>query len=302
MFRRRRRSALFVDFDNVVGALTGEFGRTVAHWLDWIEDGAFDKEAERPRGRRLVAKRVYWNYQNAGYSGAFEAAGFETFICASRVLRGRKSSADMSIAIDALELAFEKPEIEEFIVLTADTDFVPLIDKLTDRGCRTAALAKDNASFVAYSEHADIAIDAADLRAAFAYAREPGFFARLRGRGAAADGDRAPPPGPPHSPAEGGAAATPALARAIAELRAVGLERQRQRKPSDLGRRAVISVLRARVRSFRTSGGGAYFGLGSYENMVQRIAETEPDFDLREEETGGVTLIFKRPEERGGDA
>ena len=139
MFRRKIKSALFVDFDNVVSLLTREFASSIPKWLAWLEDGRFDEDS---RKRTLLQKRVYWNSPNEVHRSAFEREGFEAVMCPSRV-RVNKSAADVIIALDALQSTYEAPEIQEYIILTTDTDFVPLLEKLADRSKKTVAAANE---------------------------------------------------------------------------------------------------------------------------------------------------------------
>lgn len=61
MFRRTTKSALLIDFDNIVVATGKEFGQSIPNWLAWLEDGKFDKLGRR---RNFLLKRVYWNAHN----------------------------------------------------------------------------------------------------------------------------------------------------------------------------------------------------------------------------------------------
>jgi hypothetical protein len=44
----------------------------------------------------------------------------------------RKNAADIKMAVDALELAFEREYISTFVLCTGDSDFTPLVDKLRE--------------------------------------------------------------------------------------------------------------------------------------------------------------------------
>jgi hypothetical protein len=44
----------------------------------------------------------------------------------------RKNAADIKMAVDALELAFERDYISTFVFCTGDSDFTPLVDKLRE--------------------------------------------------------------------------------------------------------------------------------------------------------------------------
>lgn len=308
MLGGRVKSALFVDFDNMIGGFTAEFARRVDHWLAWLESGGFDP---KNRPRRFLAKRVYWNYHNRKYADLFEPHGFETFTCLKRTQTDKTNLADMMIALDALELAFQKPRIEEYVILSADTDFVALMDKLADRSVRTVAFEKDQTSLREFDGHADQVVTAAEFRAAFDFEQRPsGFWGRSRSpapRDDAQGGGYTPAPAPVLA-AEAVADAqrsdrrrksgadprlTPRLREAIDLLRGLAQEKDLR----ILGRRSVNAHLRLKIMGYETTGARPYLGLKSYENFIGLIAETQPDFDLLEDQNSGLTLRY-----RGGSA
>src|SRR5262245_14636165 len=44
----------------------------------------------------------------------------------------RKNAADIKLAVDALELAFERDYVTTFVLCTGDSDFTPLVNKLRE--------------------------------------------------------------------------------------------------------------------------------------------------------------------------
>ncbi len=306
MFAGRFQSALFVDFDNMIGGFSAEFPRRVDHWLTWLESGGFDPKSRR---RRFVAKRVYWNYHNRKYAEVFEPRGFETFTCLKRTQTDKTNLADMMIALDALELAFQNPRIQEYVILSADTDFVALMDKLSDRSVRTVAFEKDQTSMREFESHADHVITAATFRAAFDFPlREPSWRDRLfNGRAAGdANAEKAAPTPAPVVAAEAVAAyeragrrrksggdddprMTPRIREAIELLRSLAQKKNWR----ILGRKSVNAHLRERVPGYETTGARPYLGLKSYENFIGLIAETQTDFDVQEDQNSGLTLRYR---------
>lgn len=142
-----RRAAIFVDFDNVLSGLREHAGAEVARrfaeapetWLAWLLEGA---------PRRAILRRCYMNPQGfledaagrtwfGGFRRAFMAAGFEVVDCPP--LTRFKNGADLRIALDAMD-ALAGPA-EEFVLLSTDSDFVPLLWRLraADRWTRLVA-------------------------------------------------------------------------------------------------------------------------------------------------------------------
>ncbi len=132
MTRRPRRTALFVDFDNIVSERPLEMRRHPERWLAWLARGAFDRD----RRRNLVIKRVYWNAQFADWRETYEQAGFTAVDCRSPVFakERRKSLADVMMTADMMDVLTRFPEIDEFIILSLDTDFAPAAARLRHAG------------------------------------------------------------------------------------------------------------------------------------------------------------------------
>lgn len=145
------RSAIFLDFDNLVSGLRDgagpEFALRFADqpelWLERLLGG---------RPRRALLRRCYMNPAGSLEDGegsrvrysefrwAFMAAGFEVMDCPK--LTRLKNAADVRIALDAME-AMLSPLVryDEFILLSTDSDFVPLLQRLraADRQTRLVA-------------------------------------------------------------------------------------------------------------------------------------------------------------------
>lgn len=177
----RVRSVLLVDFDNVYGATSEDVVACLSNWLLWLEDGAFSPGGRR---RRFLHKRVYWNLQFDRFRPEFEEAGFEAFNCralAKRKISAGKSSADIVITMDAIELALQTKKLEELIVLTTDSDFVPVVNRVQNPGLRVVTAGKEtDPTYELYSQHADAVIHIAALKAGFEYQRTPRKWYQLR--------------------------------------------------------------------------------------------------------------------------
>ena len=143
------KSALFVDFDNVYGALdrssraaADAFSRNPGGWLRWFELGGHEDEAEAPN-RRILTRRCYLNPAVFGrYRHRFTIAGFQTIDCPALTSHG-KNSADISMALDIMEALQHPTRFDEFIILSADADFTPVLLRLREHDRRTAVLSTE---------------------------------------------------------------------------------------------------------------------------------------------------------------
>ena len=160
------KSALFVDFDNVYTQLrqvqpaaAERFARQPNEWIRRLTESLEIPVGHDPQARRrLLVRRCYLNpnwYQT--YRHAFLRAGFEIVDCPPVTAQG-KTSTDIHMVLDIIELLQHETRYDEFIVLSADADFTPVLRKLRRYDRRTSVLAIGFPS-AAYQASADLLID-----------------------------------------------------------------------------------------------------------------------------------------------
>ncbi len=302
----RVKSVLLVDFDNIYGAAGEDFATSISHWLRWLEDGALSAGNRR---RHFVNKRVYWNLQFDIYRPAFEAAGFEAFNCralAKRKISAGKSSADIVITMDAMEVAMNTRGLEELIVLTTDSDFVPVVNRVQKPQLRVVTAGKEtDPTYDLFSQHADAVIHIGALKAAFTYERAPRKWYRLR----------SPPPeiAPVanrevrDSPLVGrlltalGAERDAATSKAsgvppeIAKAADVVAELGGRTPDQPLSRNRIVRAL-AIVPGFSqsaTSGQRPWLGAKNYAAMMRRLAQVRDEIEVRPMGSGRIEVIVR---------
>jgi hypothetical protein len=164
------KSALFVDFDNVYSGLrrldqetADQFARNPTIWMNWLINSLEMPEPVTPGAkRRVLVRRCYLNpqaYQR--FRPSFNLAGFEIIDCPSLTSEG-KTSTDIHMVLDIVELLQYETHYDEFIVFSADADFTPVLRKLRRWDRRTTVLAIGFPS-AAYRASADLLIDQDDF-------------------------------------------------------------------------------------------------------------------------------------------
>lgn len=124
-----RKLALFIDFENVAR------GVRQRHLEERVDLRAILGELEE-KGR-ITVKRAYadWGYYK-DYRSDLLQHGIEPVqvFAASRDRESWKNGADIRIAIDAIETAFRFPEVTDFVLVTGDSDFLSLVNRLRENG------------------------------------------------------------------------------------------------------------------------------------------------------------------------
>lgn len=160
------KSALFVDFDNVYSGLrkldpkmADQFAQKPQRWMQWLVSALeLPEHAPADARRRVLVRRCYLNpqvYQR--FRPSFNLAGFEIIDCPSLTSEG-KTSTDIHMVLDIIDLLQHEAHYDEFIVFSADADFTPVLRKLRRWDRRTTVLAVGFPS-AAYRASADLLID-----------------------------------------------------------------------------------------------------------------------------------------------
>jgi hypothetical protein len=161
------RSALFVDFDNIYLGLQREdpnaaeqFATNPSHWLQWLQESlSLDiEELGGRQKRKILSRRCYLNPSQFGrFRPYFTRSAFEVVDCPP-LTSGGKTSADIQMVMDILDALGHATRFEEFIILSGDADFTPVLLRLSKHDRRSAVLAVGPAS-VAYKAACDLLID-----------------------------------------------------------------------------------------------------------------------------------------------
>jgi len=119
------RIALFLDYENLaIGA------------RDHLDGMRFDLrpvlDALAERGR-VISRKAYadWSYFEEDRRD-LTRHHVELIEIHQRMGGPRKNAADIKLAVDALELAFERAYLTTFVICTGDSDFTPLVHKLRE--------------------------------------------------------------------------------------------------------------------------------------------------------------------------
>jgi NYN domain len=158
-------SAVFVDYDNIYLSLKRKseeaakrFAKDASGWLRGIETGRIITATNAPFGgsRRIVMNRCYGNpvpRRNANDNSTdmnsfpfvrhhFLRAGFEVIDCPPLTAQ-LKNSSDIRMVMDIRDYLTHDTYFDEFIILSGDADFTPVLHRLRAHARRTVIFAND---------------------------------------------------------------------------------------------------------------------------------------------------------------
>ena len=197
MINDDERIALFLDYENL--AIGARDGLGVAPF-----DFGPVADALAERGR-VVSRRAYadWSYF-ADDRRLLARASVELIEIPQRLGGSRKNAADIKMAVDAIELAYERGFVTTFAIGTGDSDFTPLVHKLRELDKRVIGIGVQSSTSALLPPACDEFLF---------YDRLPGVDPRLRDRRPSI----APEPAP-ELPDDGDPDVGPVVARTLAGL------------------------------------------------------------------------------------
>ncbi len=158
------RTALFVDFDNVFLQLQSEdetvaalFAEQPDRWLRWLAQYSADQYLNGTAGqqRRILLRRAYLNPRAFHrYRAPFIRFGFEVVDCPP-LTNGGKTSTDIYMVMDIMDAIVHSTRFDEFIIMSSDADFTPIIARLRkhDRFTLVISLGQAAAAYRAACDH-----------------------------------------------------------------------------------------------------------------------------------------------------
>jgi len=160
-------TAVLVDYDNIYLALKRKseeaakrFAKDASLWIREIESGALITPTNAPptnARRRIVLNRCYGNpvprrnnHDNSTDMSSFPfvrhhflRAGFEVVDCPPLTAQ-LKNSSDIRMVMDVRDFLLHETYFDEFIVLSGDADFTPVLHRLRAHARRTVIFADDH--------------------------------------------------------------------------------------------------------------------------------------------------------------
>jgi hypothetical protein len=160
-------SAVFVDYDNIYLSLkrrseeaARRFAKDAGLWLNEIATGRLITPTNGPAThiqRRIVMNRCYGNpvpRRNASDNSTdmnsfpfvrhhFLRAGFEVIDCPPLTAQ-LKNSADIRMVMDVRDYLLHDTHFDEFIILSGDADFTPVLHRLRAHARHTVVFANDH--------------------------------------------------------------------------------------------------------------------------------------------------------------
>src|SRR6516162_8097859 len=122
---RERSLAVLVDLENL--AIGFQNQRKIKFEIQKVLERLVEKG-------KLIVKKAYADWSRyPSYTAPFHESAIELIEIPKRSQTG-KNSADIRLVVDAIDLAWSKPHVDTFVIVSGDSDFSPLVSKLKENG------------------------------------------------------------------------------------------------------------------------------------------------------------------------
>jgi uncharacterized protein (TIGR00288 family) len=118
-----RKIALFIDFENIaIGVMDAKYKKFE---INLVLERLLEKG-------KIVVKKAYSDWDRfPDYKRELHEAAIELIEIPGRGYSG-KNSADIRLAVDAMDMCWSKEHIDLFVIASGDSDFSPLVSKLKE--------------------------------------------------------------------------------------------------------------------------------------------------------------------------
>jgi uncharacterized protein (TIGR00288 family) len=233
------RIAVFIDFDNVEIGVKSTIGGTF--------DIGLVLEAIKERGE-IVTKIAYSDWKRAGDYSRLLTQHAIRMVQRNLTPGGDKNGADITMALDALEMCFTHNHINAFVIVGGDSDFISLVEKLKQYGRKVIVVGGRQFTSGTMQRNCHEFI---------AYENLVGASGQSSGRGRHHDRGGKPSAG----------AAAPVNAALPLVLRALKVLSEREVTPQ-------LGLLKSTLLQLDSTFSERNYGAGSFRDFMEKVAQT----------------------------
>ncbi len=259
--------AVFIDFDNI------EIG--VKSTLQREFDVSIVLEALKERGE-IITKIAYANWGKLENSTRQLSEYAVQMVQRDPSPRGDKNGADINLALDALELAFTHDHINAYAIISGDSDFIALVNKLKQydktvfvvggKAFTSTILQKNCHEFISYESMLD------DARSSRPQRDHAPHHAQVQPPQQQAERGPVPPAAPREQRQQGGGQRRPPAlelhqAMPLVE-RALQVLERREVRPQ-------LGLLKSTMLQLDSSFSERAYGAGSFTDFIERLRKAD---------------------------
>ncbi len=123
-------TAIFVDFENL------RLGVPEPHSKTDTAMEMLNKLGQRllKEGKRILIRRAYADWEAEGLEGVQGNLSIMSFLPVYVLGQAGKNSADLEMSLDCLQVMLDRGDVERFILVAGDRDFIPIVRRVVEAG------------------------------------------------------------------------------------------------------------------------------------------------------------------------
>ncbi len=123
-------TALFVDFENLRLGVPEPHAKTESA-IDVLSKLLQRLEKE---GKRVLIRRSYADWEGEGLEGVQGQLSLMSFLPVYVLGLAGKNSADLEMSLDCMDILLSREDVERFILVAGDRDFIPIVRRVVEAG------------------------------------------------------------------------------------------------------------------------------------------------------------------------
>ncbi len=123
-------TALFVDFENLRLGVPEPHAKTDTA-IDVLNKLLHRLEKE---GKRVLIRRAYADWEGEGLEGVQGQLSLMSFLPVYVLGLAGKNSADLEMSLDCMDILLSRDDVERFILVAGDRDFIPIVRRVVEAG------------------------------------------------------------------------------------------------------------------------------------------------------------------------
>lgn len=125
-----RFASIFVDFDNLRLGVPEPHPKTETA-IEILRQLLTRLELD---GNRVLIRRAYADWENEGLVGVQAQLSLMSVLPVFVLGHVGKNSADLEMSLDCLELLLSRDEVDRFVLVAGDRDFIPVVRRILEAG------------------------------------------------------------------------------------------------------------------------------------------------------------------------
>lgn len=123
-------AAVFLDYENIYYSLANQYEDVDTLFFDVIN--ASMSELEQRTESLVIMRRVYAPFSSHRFANSVDELALQGFSAVHVIADEHKNSSDLMLAVDVIETLYTKPNVDVFLIIGGDRDFIPIVGKLKE--------------------------------------------------------------------------------------------------------------------------------------------------------------------------